>query len=123
MALTNSDRFTYIYLQWSGFEQRIASVYWQTDETPPESETIGTADTVETGQEADLAILQEIYASSEGFRNADGDSITAVVDQLPGITNADDLEPNGFPNPLIAGFQDRVPIVRKSAALSSCTPK
>ena len=52
---------------------------------------------------ADLAVLQEIYASADGF----GSSAVGVFNYPPQVTSFADIELHGFPNPLIAGFYDR----------------
>ena len=61
----------------------------------------------------DLEILQAINGSADGFRDADGNSVTiAVNNNVDGITQASKLEENGYWNPLISGswerFRDRV---------------
>ena len=69
-----------------------------TDEGPPESGT-DAAD--------DLAVLQEIWASEDGFRDADGDSITVGVNDIPVAESVEDIEKYGLLNPLSEGSFER----------------
>ena len=48
----------------------------------------------------ELVILQEIYASSDGFRDADGNSITILVQGFTYGTTLESIEEHGFYNPL-----------------------
>ena len=58
--------------------------------------------------ETELEILQEIYASDDGFQDSDGNDIAVtVVNHIDGITDVADLEPNGYWNPFIAGSWER----------------
>ena len=52
-------------------------------------------------------MLQEIYASADGFVDADGVEVTPTPGDVPyGLTVAD-FEDNNFPNPLVAGSWQR----------------
>ena len=59
---------------------------------------------------AKLVILQAIYASADGFRDADGNAVVPLLLRNeglpPGVTVAN-MEVYGYPNPLIAGADDR----------------
>ena len=63
-------------------------------------------------QRADLDVLQEIYASADGFRDADGNAVAIKLNDFArgGLTIFNDaaLEINGFVNPLINGSYDRL---------------
>ena len=54
----------------------------------------------------DLGILQTIFASSVGFRNADGDSIAVTLHSFPYGTTIESLEAHGHYNPLDADSYD-----------------
>ena len=111
MALTTASRFSSVYITYTfglpidvtaNPDPFLSSNYVSINigRGAPES---GTQDAT------DLGILQEIYGSTDGFRDADGNSITVIVRQGPdGITDADDLEINGHLNPLSADSYERV---------------
>ena len=59
-------------------------------------------------------MLQEIYASADGFLDSDGNSVTPTIagggETTNGIQVVADLEDNGIVNPLIEGYEDRIRI-------------
>ena len=69
----------------------------------------------ETGY-ADLVILQTIFASSDGFRDSDGNSATVVVKGFPYGTTLDSLEEHNHYNPLDADSYARWVNSQKFAA-------
>ena len=70
-----------------------------------------------------LGILQEINGSTDGFRDADGNSITPILQEAPnGITDVDELENNGLVNPLSEGSYERLANLMLFKVRSSSTP-
>ena len=64
---------------------------------------------IQNHTDVDLAELQEIYASADGFLNTDGADLSVLVEGYPfTVTGIEDVETYGFPNPLIAGFRNRL---------------
>ena len=55
----------------------------------------------------DLVILQTIFASSDGFRDIDGNSVPVIVRRFPYGTTTDSIEEYGYYNPLDASSYDR----------------
>ena len=106
MPLTDSSQFDFVAV---GLSDAGAWIVWfvttdadgtggtiELDEGPPES---GSDD------ETALAILQTIYASDDGFQDANGDPLVVRIEGSPPFWHhsLDDLESHGFPNPFIAG--------------------
>ena len=115
-SITTSTRFSRVKIWYDVIREIVNSISWTTDATPAVIESLsldrtGIAKT--TDDEDDLAILQEIYASTNGFQNAVGDSITPTADIDEFSTTVAELEPNGIVNPLIAGYEDRLENKRK----------
>ena len=111
MALTTSSRFKYVVLTWNSVQDIWNSTYYELDET--DSEQVVISFPLSTAEIAKLDILKEIYSSSDGLRNAAGDSIIANVTQHPTITDAADLEENGIVNPLLEGSTERLANLKK----------
>ena len=112
-TITTSDRFSSVTHNFS--ERRIhgfSQVRFTTDEDPSVSGDIGL---VEGGllpaagsEEGDnLRVLQDIWASSDGFRDADGNSITVRLNDCPFTTDIGELESHGYLNPFDADSWDR----------------
>ena len=105
MALTASSRFNYVRILF-GFGV-IDSVDYQT--TDNDFGRIGLRyDYPASGSQdrTDLEILQEINESADGFRDADGNSVDVELSGVRNFEDIEDLEPNGYPNPLATnGYQ------------------
>ena len=107
MTITATSPFQELSLQWS--LTSFTNIGGSTDESPSQSASISLGSALSSDAEALLETLQEIYASDDGFQDTDGNDIVVNVWGLEGIgiTNADQLEPNGYSNPFIAGWEDR----------------
>ena len=113
MALTTQSRFTQISVKRestkvSGLFPN--SIAYTLDETPPVKKTIYLFELSvfipNQLNDPDLLILQGIYASTNGFRNTAGDSITPTLERhFTNDINA--LEEQGSFNPLIAGSYEK----------------
>ena len=55
----------------------------------------------------ELGILQTIFASDDGFQDSDGNSIDVGLHGFPYGTSVDDIEQNGYYNPLDVDSYDR----------------
>ena len=111
-TISTSTRFRKISLGYNGLINGIGSIRWGTDEDNPVTGRINTPSGEgvfpTSGDEFDnLTILQEIYASENGFQDADGGEIIPIAGGIPGEIAVADLESHGIPNPLIEGFADR----------------
>ena len=112
MAITLTSTFQRISLSWYSEENRWNSLYGRTDGDNSEYFEFLFPAIEGSASAALLLILQEIYASTAGFVNEAGTSITVRI-TVPNVTNVDDLEPNGYPNPLIPGYEDRATNLRQ----------
>ena len=116
MPLTTSDTFEVIELR---LVQRysVRIVYVLSDGTLVRLDLYGGDLPSGHAQRADLDVLQEIYASADGFLDADGNTVTIRIIGYArgGITISDiaNLEINGFVNPFIDGSYDRLANMNK----------
>ena len=109
MTLTTASRFAWVEVRHGPTRHHPALVGYRT--TEDDFEVIGFLPTWPTGTPlANLGILQEIYASTDEFRDAAGVSVVPYLgnpnDYPPGTTVAN-LEERGYANPLIAGAEER----------------
>ena len=103
MTITASSTFTEIHLSRDGTENIQISYY-----SPDGNGNIVKA--LSTPDDTTLAILQEVYDSDSAF----GSATIHLGNYPPQVESLVDLEPNGFPNPFIAGFFDRWVAQRKA---------
>ena len=114
MAITINSTFRYIVLSWNPDDSRWNRINARTDGLTPEYASVYLSSfTGASITTALLITLREIYASAAGFVNEDGDSIDVRVENLYNITTAEELEPNGYANPLIAGYEERATTLRQ----------
>ena len=116
MALTTSSRFGTITIT---YENALpASLTWSSDAPAPDNYSSILISTLPTGNDlTNLQALQSIYDNGDGeFLDPDGNAVEVIIDHEgpPTFTYTDlaDLEPNGYVNPLIAGYENRITIVR-----------
>ena len=111
MALTSSSQFVRVVV---GFDYTVHILGWVHFTTTDGD--IGTIYLTKgypeagTDDRTDLEILQTIYASSDGFQDENGDSLTVTIGtgaKPAFISSIDDFEANGIPNPFIAGSWER----------------
>ena len=95
----------------------VESIYWQTDESPQGSggfTMAGGPPAAGTDHADNLEVLQEIYASTDGFRNDADEAVIADVFSFDYGTTVESLEEFGLWNPLRAGswegYQDNLRI-------------
>ena len=112
MAITAVSTFAYVGLDWYPEENRWNNLSVGTDGVIPERGHVSFPFSAGSTDATLLAVLQEIYATTAGFVRSDG-SPTTIYLQAQGITELSKLEENGYPNPLIAGWEDRVANRRK----------
>ena len=126
MALSTSSRFERVYIQISIFTGIPAALGYVTDEDTPESGSITLHNNQKsalpasgTDDATNLGILQEIYASGDGFQDADDNDVIVGIggNIYPGISSVEDLEDNGLFNPLIVGSFERIAEGHKMRAL------
>ena len=108
MALTTGSHFSRIELAFLPGEEP-DRIFWTED---PGGETgqvnLNPYPAVGSTQLSDLLVLQSLYTI--GFTTNGGSEIIPIVraaDQSRRIVVPENLEPNGLPNPFIAGFEDR----------------
>ena len=85
---------------------------YSSDETPRQFDTLYVAIYPSAGASRDtLEILQQIYASADGFMDADGNAVIPTIqgdgETTKGIQVVAELENNGIANPLIVDYQHR----------------
>ena len=120
MSLSSTSRFTDVYVSYEGIIPTILA--WQKDETPSLYGNIDISETLPTGDDlTNLEALQAIYASSDGFQDADDNSI-AVTLEISGFgtlptTDIDEVEEFGLVNPLIPGYEMRLRVLRDLDAM------
>ena len=111
MPLTTSDTFQEIALN-LGQVYHVKLYYVLSDGTSDRLYFYGGDLSSDHYQRADLDVLQEIYASADGFRDADGNAVAIRLNDFArgglSIFNDAALEINGFVNPLINGSYDRL---------------
>ena len=115
-SITTSTRFTIILLGYDTIRKVINSIGWATDETPAGGGGVNLDRTglARTTNDADnLAVAQEIYASTNGFQDAAGNPITPTLSNYEYPITVAELEANGIVNPLVAGYEDRLENKRK----------
>ena len=107
MPLTVLSRFSRVTVSFDPISRLPRGIRAYTDESDPEKVSVSFQDWTAqiTDGELALGILQDIYASDARFRDSDGNAVTVYIESL--ALNVDELEPNGYPNPLIAGFAQR----------------
>ena len=108
MALTTTSRFKSVTLLYPFASQLNSCRAILTDGTQVSIGLIAGEPASGTQAATDLGILQDIHASDDGFMDADGDAVTVTLSEGPVGLTLDDLEPNGFVNPLLAGSYDRI---------------
>ena len=91
MAITASSTMTEVRVSQS-------EVWWQS----PDDAQGYIANILDNANNADLAVLQEIYASDPNFGSA-----SISIEPAYRVDSLADLEPNGFINPFIPGFEVR----------------
>ena len=111
-TITNSDRFSEIRVRFNGgYPHGFSSVRFRTDADPQVSGRPGVSSEgflPTSGEHYDnLVVLQEIYASSDGFRDAGGNDLSIDLIDCPFTTDVAELEEHGFLNPLDADSWDR----------------
>ena len=120
MALTATDRFRHVRLGFNPLSQAVPELGYSTVAGDAVSFVFDNGEDLPSGHahRAELDILQEIYASTDGFLDEDGNRITVTAfGFLAGgnaITDADDFESHGLWNPLIDGSYDRWVASRKA---------
>ena len=110
-TIDTTTRFTEVTIYFNPFNGAAHIILWRTDTSPQVRGVIdlinGQPPVAGTDDADDLAVLQEIYDSTNKFQNADGDSITVNIQDAPLTTDIDELETYNYPNPFIAGFNTR----------------
>ena len=108
MALTTTTPIAFIYLAWDTLAGHWVRIDVQTDETPVQRFTIHYNQLYGEAMEGGdiLATLQDIYASTDGFRNASNEVVVATIDSLLGVPNVDGLEDAGYENPFNADTEE-----------------
>ena len=97
MAITASSTFTEVLLNRTPTTEQVQARWMSPDGDGYVNNLLTNLD------DADLAILQEVYASADGFG-----SVAVYLQNYPdNITTIDELEPHGFWNPLDAGSYNR----------------
>ena len=106
MALTSSSRFDRVKIGRNPTTPGLSLTIWVDD-----GSRYGwglNIDGISGGSRSDLEIVQGIWASSEGLRDSDGSAITVDIRRfISGVTDENDLEDHGFPNPLQEGSYER----------------
>ena len=109
-SITTSTRFLSIDLRYNSALGQMRSLSWRLDSDGNSGDLIN----LNTGPPAagtddadDLAVLQQIYASIDGFRDANDATIIPVLGGFPRGIGVDNLETFGFWNPLIDGSWER----------------
>ena len=99
--LAPTSRFTSLGLSFDIIRGVIDYIQWVLDDTDDSRGYIVTISYPTSGQYlTDLGILQDIYESSDGFRDADGNAITPTVRGFPYGTTVESLDEFGSYNPL-----------------------
>ena len=102
--ITENSRFTSIRINFSGVSSLPVNIIY---DSPDEDGHISFGNIKYPGSGTDdydrLAILQTIQASSDGFRDPDGNPITVNVSGFRWGTDLESIEAYGYPNPLIGG--------------------
>ena len=113
MALTTDSRLSEISFSFLQLPQIPSSIQYVTDEATPVAGSISLKDGIKptypasgTGERDRLEILQEIYASDDGFRDANGDSITVTVLDYDYGDTLENVDSYGPYNPFVAGAWD-----------------
>ena len=99
-----------VRLDFDSIRNIVRSLLWITDEDPSVRGYINLEEGYPdegTDDYDTLAVLQEIYASDDGFVDADGESVEIEERDIPyGVTVAE-MEDNNYANPFVAGSWQR----------------
>ena len=110
-SITTSDAFQSVQLSFdSSSTLGISTVYARTDADTPVVVSITMRNGFpSSGSDAfdNLEVLQDIWASDDGFQDGDGTGITPTVFYYPFGSDVDALEEHGWWNPLHEGSYER----------------
>ena len=117
MALTTSSRFQSITVSYYSIGSTLEQIRWVLDDTDQTRGSVylnGVYPESGTVEYTDLGILQDLYASTDGFQDAADNAITPHVRSHLHGTTVESLEEFGSWNPFRAGsweaFQQRLKI-------------
>ena len=106
MALSLTSRFGYIVINFDALNGQPGSLYYELTDGTSEYLSLWEGYTVIANYPAvvgPLTVLQNIYASADGFLDADGNSIAVTVTQFPHGTTPESLSDHNYWNPLDVG--------------------
>ena len=110
-TITTSDTFDRLYARFNPeFYLGVSQLYAITDAATPVVVDIRFSNGLpdeDTNDADDLEVLQDIWASDEGFQNTDGDDITPKLSGFPLGTTFESLEEHGWWNPFHEGSYER----------------
>ena len=103
MVLTLTSTFEAVYVGVDAASRLPSGVWWREDDDE-RSQGSAHINVITEGGAAtgDLAIIQQIYASDDGFQDSDGNTVAPTVETWPISTDVEDLEGHGLWNPLDA---------------------
>ena len=105
MALTSSSRFDRVRISFSSIDRVNLEARVDDDSR---YRWVLVPEGIEGSSQTDLETLQDIWASSDGFRDTDNNALAVQLRSFPsGVSDENDLEDHGFPNPFLEGSYDR----------------
>ena len=117
MALTTSNPIRELSIGWNSIENTLTHIYVSVDNDDNDSYSVRFPVIGGSTSEATLETLQEIYASDDGFVDANGDPSEIGLAGVPDGVELEDLESIGIANPLIPGSLAAIEEGRKMRAL------
>ena len=106
MALTSSSRFDRVKVSRNSRYPGSGLNIWVDDGSKYGWDL--KIDGLSGNSQSELEVVQDIWASSDGLRDTDGNAVAIEMSRFHSdITDVDDLEDHGYPNPLLEGSYER----------------